>query len=235
MNKNITKTKIGFTLAEVLLTLGIIGVVAALTIPHLIQVTQDNEFRNRFKKEYSVLNSAYTRAIQDNGGDMKGISMCHQPFLKTMTPYLKIKNICNDWHAYGENAIGDACFSSYTFKLLNGNSFTISYADQAGAVLEDGSTIALGEHCITDCSFQQNQMANLQTTKPNIPAHCASALIDVNGSAPPNQVGRDIYEIFFLSNKIVPVGANNDYYSGTCNRSSTGWGCASSVINGSDY
>lgn len=229
------KREKAFTLAEVLITLGIIGLVASITIPTVIQNIQDRELRTKFKKEYSAISAAYISAIQANGGDMKYISICHQPFLKKITPYLKVKNICNDWHAYGENASGDVCFLSYTFKLLNGNSFTISYADQAGAVLEDGTTLTLGEHCQNDCSFQQNQIANLQVTKTNIPAHCASALIDVNGNAKPNQVGRDIYEIFFLPNKIIPVGANNDYYSSTCDRSSTGWGCAASVLSGMDY
>jgi len=54
--------RFGFTLAEVLITLGIIGVVAALTIPNLMKVTTGQEFRSAFKEAYSALN----RAVKTN-------------------------------------------------------------------------------------------------------------------------------------------------------------------------
>ena len=50
--------KSGFTLAEVLITLGIIGVVAAMTIPNLIANTNGAKFRSQFKKTISTLNQA---------------------------------------------------------------------------------------------------------------------------------------------------------------------------------
>ena len=49
---------LGFTLAEVLITLGIIGVVAAMTIPTLIANTNSAKFRSQFKKTLSTLNQA---------------------------------------------------------------------------------------------------------------------------------------------------------------------------------
>ena len=50
--------RFGFTLAEVLITLGIIGVVAAMTIPTLIANTNGAKFRSQFKKSISTLNQA---------------------------------------------------------------------------------------------------------------------------------------------------------------------------------
>ena len=50
--------KKGFTLAEVLITLAIIGVVAALTIPSVIVKTQQQEFKTAAKKAHSVLSQA---------------------------------------------------------------------------------------------------------------------------------------------------------------------------------
>ena len=50
--------KSGFTLAEVLITLGIIGVVAAMTIPNLIANTNGAKFRSQFKKSISTLSQA---------------------------------------------------------------------------------------------------------------------------------------------------------------------------------
>lgn len=47
--------KFGFTLAEVLITLGIIGVVAALTIPRLITTYKAHRLHAQFLKSYSVI------------------------------------------------------------------------------------------------------------------------------------------------------------------------------------
>lgn len=47
---------VGFTLAEVLITLGIIGIVAAMTLPAVINRTQSKELETQFKKVYSELN-----------------------------------------------------------------------------------------------------------------------------------------------------------------------------------
>ena len=54
----LTKVKFAFTLAEVLITLGIIGVVAAMTIPVLFSNINNAKFRNQYKKAVSTLNQA---------------------------------------------------------------------------------------------------------------------------------------------------------------------------------
>ena len=57
----------GFTLAEVLITLAIIGIVAALTIPSVISNYQQQEFKTGLKKAVSVLNEAIQTNIQEEG------------------------------------------------------------------------------------------------------------------------------------------------------------------------
>lgn len=54
------KKSSAFTLAEVLITLAIIGVVAAMTIPGVILRTNQQEYKSGFKKAISVLNQAIT-------------------------------------------------------------------------------------------------------------------------------------------------------------------------------
>lgn len=57
--------KYGFTLAEILITLGIIGVVCAITIPTLIQNTQDAELKTAYKKAYSDLSQMFIQNLQE--------------------------------------------------------------------------------------------------------------------------------------------------------------------------
>ena len=57
--------RLGFTLAEVLITLGIIGVVAAMTMPSLITKYQKQVAVEQYKKIYSILKNAELRAVLD--------------------------------------------------------------------------------------------------------------------------------------------------------------------------
>ena len=59
--------RVGFTLAEVLITLGIIGIVSAMTIPTLISKYQEMVFTAQFKKAYATINEAFRLAAIDFG------------------------------------------------------------------------------------------------------------------------------------------------------------------------
>ena len=67
MNKTI---KSGFTLAEMLITLAIIGVLAAMTIPALINNTHKAENVVALKKAYETLNQAFYALKAENGGSI---------------------------------------------------------------------------------------------------------------------------------------------------------------------
>ena len=62
-----TRRKAAFTLAEVLITLGIIGIVAAMTLPSIIQKQNQKEATSRLKKFYSVMSQAIMLSEVDNG------------------------------------------------------------------------------------------------------------------------------------------------------------------------
>lgn len=59
--------KIAFTLAEVLITLGIIGVVAAMTMPVLISNYRESVIKNQFKKAYSLVAQSLVQIEANNG------------------------------------------------------------------------------------------------------------------------------------------------------------------------
>ena len=108
MRKIFRKQKPAFTLAEVLITLGVIGVVAGVTLPTLIQNHQKNVTVNRLKVTYSTIYNAFKRAEVDYG-DMKNWQMEEDPEQfaeKYLKPYLKIAD------EFDNEAI--------TYKMLNG-------------------------------------------------------------------------------------------------------------------
>ena len=102
-----SRKRAAFTLAEVLITLGIIGIVAALTMPTLIQNHQKTVIETRLKKFYSVMNQAITLSEIQNGeksswkssidanpkcADLSNqeVKVCVTEFFNTyMEPYLK--------------------------------------------------------------------------------------------------------------------------------------------------
>ena len=93
----------GFTLAEVLITLGIIGVVAAITMPTLITKYKKIETANKLKQTYSILYQAVRMSENDNGNvdewswTNEG-SQAHIEWVnKYIAPYLKYtKLVPND-------------------------------------------------------------------------------------------------------------------------------------------
>ena len=97
--------KSAFTLAEVLITLGIIGVVAAITLPSLIQRNVEKQRVAQLKKAYSELSQAYNLAIAENGAPtewgMGGMyeEKSHYIMANNMRKFLKLSVDCVDMTA----------------------------------------------------------------------------------------------------------------------------------------
>ena len=88
----------GFTLAEVLITLGIIGVVAAMTIPTLIHRIQAIKLRSQFLKSYSTLKQI-SKLMQADG--LTGDANEYPPhatynFMNTIRPYFTNGTSCGN-------------------------------------------------------------------------------------------------------------------------------------------
>jgi len=124
-----------FTLAEVLVVIGIIGVVAALTIPTLIQNSQEKALLTEFQETYSILQQVYIQVAQDNGtGDKWTDTTAMYNMLK---PYFKLIKECPDADCdatanfytslSGVNGAGGSY--RYHFMLANGAVIFIGPAD----------------------------------------------------------------------------------------------------------
>lgn len=87
--RSIDRSK-AFTLAEVLITLGIIGIVAALTLPSLMAKYQKMVYVNQLKKSYSVVTNGFKKMMADDGvdklSDTQYFSSCQQTTGDTYCP-----------------------------------------------------------------------------------------------------------------------------------------------------
>lgn len=171
----------GFTLAEVLITLGIIGVIAALTLPNLITQYQKNATVQGLKVAYSLLSQAVQKSISENGEiDNWNCTLNTNAFNETyILPYLKIAKKCD-----GGKCIKTDNFNGYY--ELNGNKYT---SISKSYVLANGMIL----------------MANRPGGEGFI-----VYMIDLNGNKKPNIMGKDIFA-FYLLNHQSPLASYRNF------------------------
>lgn len=211
-----------FTLAEVLITLGIIGIVAALTIPTLMANSQKNAYVSGAIKYNSILQSVITRYMGDNnysdlissdifnngGGSYSQAGS--QRVWDALKGYLMLSKDCGA-------SVSTGCFPSDNIKQINNNSSgDIPEGSNlfAKGILNDGSTIWLLDDP-ANCSYDRS-ISHLN----ELATSCGVFTIDVNGMKGPNQYGRDEFQYRMLNNgKVLPTGTDDDYSKG-CDPSS---------------
>lgn len=216
LNKNVfgQKTKKGFTLAEVLITLGIIGVVAALTMPTLIAKHNDKANIVKLKKQYSILNQAFKLSEVENGeihGDLNNDDI--QNAIDNIISKLSHIKYC-------KNEAG--CFPDTDYKKPNGESWgnfgTDPYSSKV--VLKDGTMIVF-----TDINgiYEDEKVIGL-------------VIVDINGAKGPNVIGNDTFFFWFLSKSgIKPMGWNGDTYSFSAVCKDEGMGCTGWVLANENF
>src|SRR5574344_665856 len=85
----------GFTLAEILIVLLIIGVIFAMTLPTLMTKIQDREFKTAAKKAYSETTSALKKMEYDNGTTNQDYLSTARTLKPAIAGYFKILKDCN--------------------------------------------------------------------------------------------------------------------------------------------
>lgn len=209
----------GFTLAEVLITLGIIGVVAALTIPTLINNYQEKVTVTKVKKMYSTLSNAYALYVMDNGESEtypENAAGAIEAF-NIFKPYLKISQDCG---TFGQGCIYEGRYKLKSGELNNNYSESNVYYK---AVLSDGSTIWIrgggGGHLDT------------------IGSYSSPIFYDVNGKSGPNQWGYDLFGFRIYGETLEPSGMpgkdesfESDCASPNADNWVSGWGCTAWVV-----
>ncbi len=207
------KKKNAFTLAEVLITLGIIGVVAAMTLPTLVQKQQEKVTVSRLKKAYSALSQAYLMISKDYGEPTNWGFSSNIDADGNSTPEgsIKVSNLFAKYMKITKNCENaDGCWSSGDVYRLNGSLYGSGNPgerdDIAKITLADGTYVAFGG-LNAECSKNRGE------TKP-LSSVCGWIIVDVNGNDRPNTYGIDIFEFSITKYNIMPYGTQEDTLSG---------------------
>lgn len=214
-------SKKGFTLAEVLITIGIIGMVATMVYQVLSGNIKDKVTTARLKKTYSTLQQALLKAVAENGPvDSWGISMepglgGEKILLRNIGKHLSTTKVC-------ENGVG--CYPNRTYKNIDGSNYVNwnILSDRSAAILADGT------------------MVMFNTSSASGYSDFGQVYVDINGAQPPNQVGVDFFYFYIFQNTLIPAGAparfGTQFFIEHCLKDS-GFACAAWVVyNGNlDY
>jgi len=210
----VNKTKNGFTLAEVLITLVIIGIVAALTISAVINTYVERSTVAKVKKALSILAQAKKLAEAQNGsvigwdypeGNSAAAVSKFWPYLK---PYISVAKDCgSNTDCYQTGAVTSLNGSDASYPSTNSNYYKIVLAD--GSVMWFRMPWTGGK-----CNSNEGGVDGL----------CALFSIDVNGNKSPNVIGKDVFLFAMAIDGVYP------YMGDYCDKNSFGWSCSSYII-----
>lgn len=222
--------KIAFTLAEVLLTLVLVGLILALTLPSLLIQIRKEQYIAGFQKASNIISQVNNKIISDDDIDFSSSSFTP----KTNELMLKFANRLN----YKKYCLtyGCKCFHRKgSYYRLNGRPVTESYTVDGNPCVEllDGTLMGF-VGAVADLNFKKNSQR----------IDVGRVEVDINGYSPPNTYGRDIFVFFVTYKGVYVVGSQGSYYYSTsmtnydvfCNPESTSgrydsYSCASKIIN----
>ena len=217
-----SRKRTAFTLAEVFITLGIIGIVAALTLPTLTSRYQEKVFITRLEKTYSILVSAYKLAVEENGSSTGwGLSFDEDGatlLAEKMKPYLNVTKDCGidkkqmclpdryyDYKGQFLNYAGTQANSAYVVALADGTVLQFRGQDSSHALFPDGFIY-----------------------------------VDLNGKKRPNRYGVDVFGFDIYDDTLSPMGqlhSKRNTYGWSYCKSATeesilayGWACTAWVL-----
>lgn len=208
------RSSFAFTLAEVLITLSIIGVICALTVPNLYRKHQEQVTVAKVKKFYATLDMAYNAAIARTGGakywniNNWTAEDANKLYELIFEPYFKVAKIC------GTSNEGN-CVINDNYKLINGLQHG-SYGKMDlyyKLILDDGASVWF--------------RGGIQNTTSYMGVY-----YDVNGLKGPNQSGVDLFDFQGYNTRIEPNGLHGGFDISCKNPTSTsaGFTCTAWVI-----
>ena len=202
--------RFGFTLAEVLITLGIIGVVAAMTMPTLMNSTQGAQYKAAYKKALSALSQAVTLNValdEWNFADLDNDTYKLDEMLTSRMNVVKTEN--------GSDNIVDSKGAAYEIKVGSGSAQGIDAAESIAdgnvtLFFNDGIMFSYDPEAAKGCTRADGATENI-----------CKGVIDVNGVKAPNRIVQcdnanadatnceiknptDVYPVIFYDSTILP-------------------------------
>jgi prepilin-type N-terminal cleavage/methylation domain-containing protein len=229
-----------FTLAEVLVTLIIVGIVSMMVVPQLLNDTKNAELATKLQKESAVVQQALKLLAVDSGGAILNNPnfSCSGNVVSCQTT--SSANALNDFASrlnIAKNCgSGTGCWYSSPIKYLGGtqadpNLENLWNNNYGKAILADGTLI-------TVFIYNGNCSGNFGSPPVDSPLYnslCGTLTVDVNGKTGPNQYGRDVFEFWIARKGVYPMGIFNDGM--TCstlsNTYNSSWGCSGNIFKDS--
>lgn len=167
-----------FTLSEVLITLTIIGIIAAITVPLLMQNYKRQQYTAKLKKVINVINNSFNLAMVDNG--------------------LSRESIICDEQIGGANPSGDI-FNTYLKDYLNVYKIYTSTEE-----MEKDNIFKLGNQNITSdmplVILSDGTIIQWDGVAYGSGNECYTGFwVDINGAAKPNTSGKDILYFYMTT------------------------------------
>ncbi len=212
---------IGFTLAEVLITLGIIGIFAAMNMPMLIGKYQKQVTVSKLKQVYSVLNQALERSEVDHEAYKYwpiGFEMGAEEYFNLYwKPYLKVSHICQTYKDCGYK-------SNMPWISLDGSKVALSLVAPGARttfLMEDGILIIM-------------MVAGGRGASGDVLSRNDSVYVDINGPGKPNKIGRDVFVLLKTDEKgykgFMPYGYGRRDINQLCSRNHMGLTCLAKIM-----
>ena len=211
--KEFQDNEYAFTLAEVLITLVIIGVIAAITVPSLMNKTQNQEYVSKLKKAYSTLSQATNQIIAEEGLP-KYWATSDDRIYNLYKKHLNTAKECS----------GNGCWSQDTLLCMNGSTCNSDINIGESNIIKNKLVLADGVQLIfTKISGGYNFSCDHNVYGSN--NVCYGILVDTNGAKKPNQRSRDTFMLVLKENGLYPAGCD----TGTCPEKD-GFACTCKVL-----
>ncbi len=206
----------GFTLAETLITLVIVGIIAALTVPSLINRVQTEQTISQLNSTYTVFSQALKMAELHNGKvdtwdiGTQDTSAGAKKLYDYITPEIKkMKDCSNTSVCFGEN-----------YKNLQGGNY--QYSLSTSGVYGRG-ILANGVSFITWSGGSGCNLNHSKTNSGSLFRSCGVIRVDINGARKPNRAGYDLFDFIITRDGLIPAGTSDfkPMYQNDCKYSST--------------
>lgn len=208
------KKIVAFSLSEVLLVVGIIGLVAALTLSNLNNNVEERKCIAALRKIYPELEQAYQGVIAEHGRPAEWPAAAAAS-ANTMTDYMNnfVQSHLSILKSCGRTTTG--CFPSYN-DVENDSNYS-------NMLLKDGSSLSIYIGNMADIRSNVNNHFTSDPTDNFCHGYMGKFIVDVNGPKGENQPGYDIFEFYMCYDEGLVADGDNPAGPTATAASGTAW------------